>query len=645
MKKLNFSKLKMGAAESKNTTNLLTNVTNQVTQSTSNVASQAGIVNNSISFRGCTLKASGGIDIKQAASVTQQSSQINKSIQNSAVQNDIAQKVAQSAASKVGSLGLGYASANNTVNATVNATSLISQNLSNSSSQYSNSGNRIDCNNSTFISGGGINIGQENTASTLSSQMEAGSQTSSIENQISQSVTQKATATVEGLGGLLLAIACIIAALGYTIAKPFTTGSAKILIVVMVVVVIAVVLALMYIRSTPPFFSELPMCQPPETGGFVTCNSTCVDPSDHTLTLDAPPLKYTYSIIGASPVAVGGANVNLARQVINSMKDGTFAGSGGSSGTAQPKGQNGGYTKAVYDQLTLDMASITAALKTAGIASKWQAASPTTRPYIVPIPLMMPQITNRPSMYGYSIPVQYRNEPSSTDASSGICTPAAITEIDEGSDSTTCGTYVAMTACPVQPANSVGSIGCAALTAAAVNDDAAYVLATWNATDFATFPISGSIPDQNSDWNIARFVYTHLYNQYASDMTGIAKLAPNNIGVDDDEPVESIHDGTIMTLKAAMAAGWAYKFVPKDGAAPSHGGLSVGGTIQGTFGFCESNTYKLNKALRTWGWKVLLGVFGAIMAFVILKPGEKKEEGVVEEGEDAVEGEGGEEKK
>ena len=201
---------KMGSSHSSNATDLITNVTSSISLDTSNNAAQAIVNNQQINIDDCTIKAAGNVNIQQMANTLQQARQINKSIQNATVANDIAQQVAQEATSKVGSLGIGIADASNSVYAAVNASSDIKQALNNATTQYSNIGNTFNCTRSTIISGKDIGITQSSTASTLANQVLDGQQEAEINNKISQSVTQKASATVEGLAGLLIAIAMII---------------------------------------------------------------------------------------------------------------------------------------------------------------------------------------------------------------------------------------------------------------------------------------------------------------------------------------------------------------------------------------------------------------------------------------------------
>ena len=299
----------MGAAQTKNTTDLVSDVTNEIMQDTQNKYDSSMVENNTIKLGKCNIKVDGDLNVKQSAETLQKAQQLNKSMSNAAVSNNIAQKIAQEAASKVGSLGIGYADAENSVYAAVNASSTIQQALGQTLGQFSEATNSVNCENSTIDVLGNMDISQGLTAKNIGNQVLQGNQLAQINNEISQSVTQKASATVQGLAGVLIAIALIIAALGYSVAKPLSSGSFKIIIMVVLLVVLVVIFLLLYLAKAPPFFSDLPLCAKND-GSFKTCDSDCIDLKMQTIYMKNPPLKYHFQITGAKD------NVDLARQVI-----------------------------------------------------------------------------------------------------------------------------------------------------------------------------------------------------------------------------------------------------------------------------------------------------------------------------------------
>lgn len=585
----------MGSAHSSNSADLITNVMSSISMDTSNNAAQAIINDQGISLDGCVIKAAGNVTMQQTANTIQQARQINKSIQNATVTNDIAQRVAQQATSKVGSMGIGIADASNSVYAAVNASSDIKQALNNATSQYSNIGNTFNCTRSTIEAGKDLNITQSSTASTLTNQVLDGNQAAQINNKISQSVTQKASATVEGLAGLLIAIALIIAALGYSIAKPLTTGSFKIIIIMVLLVLLAVLVGFLYIRKAPPFFADSPRCQP---SGVIDhtlgCDESCVKVSHGVVNLKAPPLKYTLATIGEGNPDVG-KDVNMARQIINAVKENT---------------NNGGYTEAKRQKIEDDIKNLTKKLNTLGFKTTWQSNGD----LIVPNPLAVYKDSQGIDVK-FAIPSAYLMGNNPNDNTQGMCTPGAITSITGGSD---CGSkptqWATDSTCPP-----TGVISCTALALATGKDTNDDIVAVYNDTDFDAFKAVAN----PADWDVLRFCYVNLINANS----GKAYIA-NNYGIADTDLVENSNN-EIKQLKDA--GDWAYKFTPSDGVTPASAGTASAGKLEGMFGFCDTQQYKINSFMQGPGkWIVialLVGIFGFLgySAFRSSKPKEEEE--------------------
>ena len=596
----------MGSASSSNSTDLITNVTSSISMDTSNNAAQAIVNNQQINIDDCTIKAAGNVNIQQMANTLQQARQINKSIQNATVANDIAQKVAQEATSKVGSLGIGIADASNSVYAAVNASSEIKQALNNATTQYSNIGNTFNCTRSTIISGKDIGITQSSTASTLANQVLDGQQAAEINNKISQSVTQKASATVEGLAGLLIAIAMIIAALGYSIAKPLTSGSFKIIIIVVLLVVIVIMTAFLYIRKAPPFFADSPRCQGQGViDASLGCDDTCVKVSEGVVNLKNPPTKYTFATTGKGSESVG-EDVNLARQVINIRK---------TEGT-----NNGGYTEANRNSIEGEIVTLTKTLNRMGIKTKWQSNNGGT--LIVPNPLGQYKDATK-TVVQFAIPAPYLMARDPNNPTQGMCTPGAITTVNPPAAGTSCGSkptsWTNVADCPPQ-----GVVSCSTLPLAVPSPSPSptpdeQILAVYNDADFNDF--SAATADTPGDWDVLRFCYVHLINN-----AGVSPFIANNYGIKDTDLVEN--GDTIAQLKDA--AGWGYKFTPSDGSYPKEAGITNGGKLEGQFGFCNTQQYKINSFMQGAGkWIVialLVGIFGFLgySAFRSSKPKEKE---------------------
>tara|TARA_Y100000389_G_scaffold39973_1_gene34462 strand:- start:3268 stop:5022 length:1755 start_codon:yes stop_codon:yes gene_type:complete len=584
----------MGAANSSNSTDLVTNVMSSISMDTSNNAAQAIINNQEINLNGCVIEAAGNVTMRQTADTVQQARQINKSIQNASIANDIAQKVAQEATSKVGSLGIGIADASNSVYAAVNASSDIKQALNNATSQYSNIGNTFNCTRSTIKAGKDLNITQSSTASTLTNQVLDGQQAAQINNKISQSVTQKASATVAGLAGVLIAIALIIAAFGYSIAKPLESGSFKIIIMVVMLVLLVVLVGFLYMFKAPPFFADSPRCQP---SGVIDhalgCDESCLKPSSGVVNLKAPPLKYTLATIGDGNEDIG-KDVNMARQIINVVKE---------------KANNGGYVETKRKQIENDIKSLTKLLNAQSVKTTWQGNGD----LIVPNPLAVYK-NSQGEVVNFAVPSAYMMGTNPDIKTQGMCTPGAITSITDGSG---CGgnptQWNINSTCPP-----TGAISCTVLSIATSQDTGDDIVAVYNDTDFDAFKEAAT----PADWDVLRFCYVHLINANS----GKAYIA-NNYGVADTDLVENSNN-EIKHLKDA--GDWAYKFTPSDGVTPASAGTASGGKLEGVFGFCDTQQYKINSFMQGTGkWiaiALLVAVFGylGINAFRSFKPKEKE---------------------
>lgn len=318
----------MGASQSSNVSNAIASVTNDIGQQTTANTQQANNISQKITMDNCTIITK-NYTADESGKTIQSNSQLSKAIQKSDVQNNIQQKLIQQAASTVGSMGLGYADSNNTANMFVNASSTIIDAMNTSCSQFSNIDQSWTCDRSTIIADN-ININLGSTSDFLSQQVLDNNQVANVINDITQTADQKATASVEGLTGFLIGVALIIAALGYSVAKPLTTGSFKIIIAVVLIVILCVILAFMYIKKTPPFFNDDNDCVP---GDNITNCNQCINLDNKTLQLKYPPLRYIYDLTSLTSQSESGSN--LLEMVISSGKN----------------QQNGGYNKKIADIL------------------------------------------------------------------------------------------------------------------------------------------------------------------------------------------------------------------------------------------------------------------------------------------------------
>ena len=297
----------MGASVSSNTAKAIAKVANSVSNSTNVTSNQVNSVQQRINFDDCYIDMSGDIDIKTASTMIAKSKQMVTALQQSHIQNDIAQKMLQSATSTVGALPMGgFAEANNFSSSFCQATSDVVNQLSTVANQYNYVDQDFSCQNSTFI-GKNFLLTQNSGADFFSSQVVNNSQISDIANNISQSIEQKATATVQGMGAFLLIFAILIAAAGYAISKPLSSGGFKIVIASVVVIGIGTLIAFAFLFNWPPFFQKPDVCILANLPGGIGngCSgsgvegkadgSTCINTSQQTLSI-LPPLQYLYPL-------------------------------------------------------------------------------------------------------------------------------------------------------------------------------------------------------------------------------------------------------------------------------------------------------------------------------------------------------------
>jgi len=314
----------MGAASSSNAVEAVSAVTNSVVNSTTANSQQINNVQSNVDFNNCLVKLTGDFNVKEAATVSTTNKQIAQAKSNTSLQNDISQSILQEATSKIGSMGIGYANASNSASVFASASSDITNDVLTSANQFNSDSQSFVCNNSTIIAKN-LNIDLSSDGNFLSDQTLGQDNTANIVNNISQSVSQEASATVQGLAGFLIALAVLIGVVGYVLAKPLDTAAAKIIISVALFVVLAGLMAWMYIAKTPPFFNDPLDCSTGSSLGG--CDNVCSELSSKTINIKEAPLRYIYPIIQSGS---GSKNGNLLQISISAMAQKSDDGGSGS---------------------------------------------------------------------------------------------------------------------------------------------------------------------------------------------------------------------------------------------------------------------------------------------------------------------------
>ena len=302
-------------------------------------------------------------------------------------------------------------------------------------------------------------------------------------------------------------------------------------------------------------------------------------------------MKYTFATIGRGSDSVG-EDVNLARQVINVRR---------TKGT-----NNGGYTEANRQSIEALLLTLTKRLNGMGIKTKWQSNGGTL---IVPNPLGQYKDGTK-TVVQFAIPAPYLMGKEPGNSIQGMCTPGAITTVNPPDGGTACGSkttsWTSVADCPEKGVVSCSTLPLAVPQSSPSPTPSTQILAVYNDADFDDF--STAAVDTPEDWDVLRFCYVYLMNK-----AGVAPFIANNYGIKDTDLVgKGGEDDTIAQLKDA--AGWGYKFTPSDGSYPREAGITSGGKLEGQFGFCNTQQYKINSFMQSIGkWiviAVLVGIFG-----------------------------------
>lgn len=567
----------MGAAESSNVAEAVTTVSTSVNQNTTANASQVQQINQQWTNNGCDIKVGGNFTVKDVAGESVKNTQIITAKQDANVKNNIQQLMAQEAASKVGFLGIGYASAHNSASTFCNSSTAITQAMSAAAEQFTSVNQSWTCNNGYIDIGGNYDVEFTSNGSYLSEQTLSNTQVATVVNDITQSIKQKASATVEGVGSLLFLLLLGIAMVIYALGKPLASGSGKMAITIGAMFGITILITFMYVRKTPPLFAEPQECvKGSAIGKSKDDNSQCINLQTKDLPLSAPPLKYQF------PLLPGG---QCSGDVCGNMLQMAIAGMASSiSGQAGLYGDNAGYR---IDVMQLWDSSI----MTGDQVQQAIAAIGVTAP---PNPLYNP---GGASPY-FTIPKQYQQIAGSGtgDDQPGKCTPGSIAvDTVSGPDDLT-------GAC--QGANATFKPNDASGNS---TQDPRKGTANLNVAAWSTYlSTNGSAP---TDTKANRILFTRwlLYKIVSGN-----DQQAGNVYVDENEIVQGPNWIDIAKNRPKDA----YQFKPSTSYDILHG-FNSAGTLAGEVGVWNTRMYQFQQFMRKIGIWILLvifvGAFGTIM--------------------------------
>lgn len=545
----------MGAANTKNTADAVTRVANYVDNSTTANSDQISKVKSSQTLKNCTLIIDGDVNMDQSSSIYVKNTQIAAAKSDTNLENNIQQKMLQEATSTVGSMGVGYANASNAASMFASSSNDIRNAVQTSASQYAKTDQSWTCDGS-YIRAKNLNVSFNSSQNFLSDQTLKNDNVTKVVNSVSQSITQKATAKVEGLAGFIIAIAILIAAFGYTIAKPLTTGPFKMLMGVIIIIALIGIGIWMYLASAPPLFNDDNMCAPNSNLGG--CDGDCINLQNKKIHLEKPPLKYLFGLLQGDISDPGG---NLLQMVVASKAG------------VNTSGDNGGYRIDTASEIN-NLISNTYAK----IAQNFSIPN-------VPDILINPSETDY-----YSIPVEYRLS-AGTGAKPSLCTPKIL---QVGGENTT------LSNCPTMIKGS----------ALNTTTDKTQGIANLNITAWQTY-LKGPTIETNTDTKELRALWARYV---LCDMIGNIDL---NVYVNENEIIKyKTEDDTIKITRAKDSDGNGYKYIPNN-ITNFRNGVIGQGVIHGKFGICNDKTYKFHKFSRNVGiWLFLLLVL-FVFGFII----------------------------
>lgn len=289
----------MGAATSTNVANTFASAINQIATDISDNIDNKAVCELSATFKNCTIW--GDVNIKQACKTYAVSKQVVENKESNDLKNLVAQVMTQLASSNMGFGGLGFADANNTANAFASSTNSVLTSLNATCNNVTENSVNVSCDGSTIQ--GNVTIEQWASSDFFTEQTITSGQANQLSNQITQTIQQKATATVEGISALAIALAIFILGFLYLLEKPFTTlFSNQLLMVTLLFLVVGAIFGVLWFFKVPPIFDTPDMYA---AGGFWAA-SQCkdvVNPTNTSITIANAPLRYMAPIY--DPTAPG----------------------------------------------------------------------------------------------------------------------------------------------------------------------------------------------------------------------------------------------------------------------------------------------------------------------------------------------------
>lgn len=283
----------MGSAISQNVATSVADALTQISTQISTNSVQADTCGVVVKIKNCIIW--GPATISAVCNTNSVTDQITKMQGTTTLQNIIAQSMIQTAVSKVGTWGIGFADSVNVGFDFANATKNITEISSSNSVIIQNQFVSLRCENQELY--GNIDISIMTSADFLAKQAQLKNEVTQVANIITQSMDQKARAEVEGIGGFVIAF--VVLALGSLFV--FEKTMTRFIIPIMAIIFIGIGFLLKFLQA-PPLFNTLDLYVAGDFWkGYSGCKNPVVNASQKSITVDKPPIRYMFPIITKNP--------------------------------------------------------------------------------------------------------------------------------------------------------------------------------------------------------------------------------------------------------------------------------------------------------------------------------------------------------
>jgi len=284
---------------SSNVAKVVANVATTIQDSTGNTSHQQQICKTNVHLYKCWI--GGNFNLKNVCKIVASSQQILQNLEKTNLKTTISQKLLQEATSTVGAMGVGYADASNIASAYSSVTNDIVSAVTNICKQYSSLNTNFTCEDSVIR--GNVSIFNYSSANFLSTQLLESKRFDKIANTITQSVTQKATAKIEGILGFIMIIVALIIGALYIIEKPLNALlKDQLLLIFVIIIALVIIFVALYLFKAPPLFNDPNQCI---SNNDASGCQNCINIKPGKMKLDNTPLRYLYPLIGRGDVSLG----------------------------------------------------------------------------------------------------------------------------------------------------------------------------------------------------------------------------------------------------------------------------------------------------------------------------------------------------